>query len=237
MSAPVVSLKAVSKVFYTEEVETHALSAIDLEVREGEYVAITGPSGSGKSTLLAILGLLDFPTAGTVAFGGDDVLRLSATDRAHLRNRRLGFVFQTFNIIGDLTIQENVALPLVYGGVPAKEHHDLAISALRRVGIEHRARHYPAQLSGGEQQRAAVARAIVRKSALLLADEPTGNLDSANGEVVMQLFDELNQAGTTICLVTHDARHAARASRQVRLIDGLINSGESSQDVDLSQAH
>jgi putative ABC transport system ATP-binding protein len=218
----VVSLSGVSKIFLMEATETHALANIDFKIERGEYVAVVGPSGSGKSTLLSILGLLDVPTLGQCRFSGVDAGAMSVTERARVRNREIGFVFQSFNLIGDLTVTENVDLALVYGGVPRRERQRLAADALERVGMRHRANHYPAQVSGGEQQRVAIARAIVRKSNLLLADEPTGNLDTSNGEAVMDLIENLNRDGTAVCLVTHEERHANRANRKVRMIDGRI---------------
>ncbi len=221
-AAPLVRLNGVSKVYRTEEIETHALANVDLQIARGEYVSITGPSGSGKSTLLSILGLLDTPTAGECLYDGQPAHRLSVTQRAKLRNQYLGFVFQSFNLVDDLTVAANVALPLVYGGVSAAEHRKRAAEARGRVGMSHRANHFAPQLSGGEQQRVAVARAIVRDSAMLLADEPTGNLDSTNGQVVMELIGKLHAEGTTVCVVTHDARYAALAQRQIKLIDGRV---------------
>jgi putative ABC transport system ATP-binding protein len=222
VTEPVVSLVGVSKVFLTEEVETHALANVDFSVDPGEYVAVVGPSGSGKSTLLSIAGLLDVPTQGECRFSGVDTAGLSVTERARVRNERVGFVFQSFNLIGELTVAENVELALIYGGIPRAERQQRTAEALGRVGMSHRANHYPGQLSGGEQQRVAIARAIVRKSNLLLADEPTGNLDSANSEMVMELIENLNTAGTAVCLVTHDEQHARRASRRIRMMDGQI---------------
>jgi putative ABC transport system ATP-binding protein len=222
MTESVVRLAGVSRIFTTEETETHALADVDFNIERGEYVAVVGPSGSGKSTLLSIVGLLDVPSRGECRFSGVDAGALSVTERARVRNQEVGFVFQSFNLIGDLTVTENVILSLVYGGVARDRRQRLAADALKRVGMTHRANHYPAQLSGGEQQRVAIARAIVRKSNLLLADEPTGNLDSSNGEVVMDLIKDLNREGTAVCLVTHEERHASRANREVRMIDGRI---------------
>jgi len=215
-------LDGVSKIFLTDEVETHALSGVHLEIREGEYVAIAGPSGCGKSTLLAILGLLDTPSEGQYLLHGKPVTDLSAAERAKVRNREIGFIFQSFNLIGDLTVYENVELPLVYRGMPSSERKERVAQALERVAMAHRTKHYPSQLSGGQQQRVAVARALVGKPAILLADEPTGNLDSQNGEAVMGLLRELHRDGSTICMVTHDTRFARHAERTVHLFDGRV---------------
>ena len=222
MSEPLIALAGIKKVFYTDEVETHALSDIHLEIRRGEYLAIAGPSGCGKTTLLSILGLLDSPTEGTYVLDGQPVAQLSASDRARVRNRQIGFIFQAFNLIGDLTVYENVELPLTYRGMPAEERRKRGQAALERVGMSHRMKHFPAQLSGGQQQRVAVARAVAGDPAILLADEPTGNLDSTNGEAVMELLRELHQGGATICMVTHDARYARHAERSVHLFDGKV---------------
>jgi putative ABC transport system ATP-binding protein len=222
MSESLIALEGIKKVFYTDEVETHALSDIHLEIRKGEYVAIAGPSGCGKTTLLSILGLLDSPTEGNYTLDGQPVSRLSASDRARVRNRQIGFIFQAFNLIGDLTVYENVELPLTYRGMPADERRKRVQAALERVGMSHRMKHFPAQLSGGQQQRVAVARAVAGDPAILLADEPTGNLDSTNGEAVMELLRELHQGGATICMVTHDARYARHAERSVHLFDGKV---------------
>jgi putative ABC transport system ATP-binding protein len=222
MSEPLIALAGIKKVFYTDEVETHALSDIHLEIRRGEYLAIAGPSGCGKTTLLSILGLLDSPTEGTYVLDGQPVARLTASDRARVRNRQIGFIFQAFNLIGDLTVYENVELPLTYRGMPTEERRRRVQAALERVGMSHRMRHFPAQLSGGQQQRVAVARAVAGDPAILLADEPTGNLDSTNGEAVMELLRELHQGGATICMVTHDARYARHAERSVHLFDGKV---------------
>ena len=209
-----IHLDSIKKVFLTDEVETHALADVHLDIASGEYVSITGPSGCGKSTLLAILGLLDTPSAGTYRLNRREVADIGASERAHIRNQEIGFVFQAFNLIGDLTVFENVELPLTYrDGVSKAERRDRAVQALERVGMAHRVKHYPAQLSGGQQQRVAVARALVGAPSILLADEPTGNLDSKNGEAVMQLLDELHKAGSTICMVTHDPRYTAASSR------------------------
>ncbi|HEX6925968.1 MAG TPA: ABC transporter ATP-binding protein [Longimicrobiaceae bacterium] len=221
-STPLIQLTNVSKVFLTEEVETHALSGIHLQIRQGEFVAIAGPSGCGKTTLLSILGLLDTPTSGEYKLVGQPVENLTARQRAHIRNREIGFIFQAFNLIGDLTVYENVELPLTYRGMPQSERRQRVNEALQRVGMAHRTNHYPAQLSGGQQQRVAVARAIAGSPSVLLADEPTGNLDSSNGEAVMDLLRELHQGGATIVMVTHDPRYEEYAERSVHLFDGQI---------------
>ena len=217
-----IHLDGVTKVFYTDEVETHALSGIYLEIQRGEYVSISGPSGCGKSTLLSILGLLDSPTDGKYRLNSAPVEDLSISDRTRIRNREIGFIFQAFNLIGDLTVYENVELPLTYRGMGGVERRQRVQEALERVGMSHRMKHYPAQLSGGQQQRVAVARALVGKPSILLADEPTGNLDSKNGGAVMNLLRELHQEGATICMVTHDPRYAEFAQRTVHLFDGQI---------------
>jgi putative ABC transport system ATP-binding protein len=217
-----ISLEAVTKIFYTEDLETHALAGIDLEIRDNEYVAIAGPSGCGKTTLLSILGLLDSPTGGGYHLGGEAVAGLSAARRAAIRNRQVGFIFQAFNLIGDLTVYENVELPLLYRKVGAAERRTQVMTSLERVGMTHRVKHYPSQLSGGQQQRVAVARAIAGKPLILLADEPTGNLDSKNGESVMGLLQELHREGATICMVTHDPRYAEHAQRIIHLFDGQV---------------
>ena len=222
MSEPLIALAGIKKVFYTDEVETHALSDIQLDIRKGEYLAIAGPSGCGKTTLLSILGLLDSPTEGSYTLDGQPVSRLTAAERARVRNRQIGFIFQAFNLIGDLTVYENVELPLTYRGMPSEERRKRVQAALERVGMSHRMKHFPAQLSGGQQQRVAVARAVAGDPAILLADEPTGNLDSTNGEAVMELLRELHQGGATICMVTHDARYARHAERSVHLFDGKV---------------
>ena len=219
---PLIQLEGLSKVFYTDEVETHALSGIHLTIDRGEYVAIAGPSGCGKSTLLSILGLLDTPTAGTYVLNGATVQGLDARQRARIRNREIGFIFQSFNLIGDLTVYENVELPLTYRGMPGAERKKRVTEALERVGMSHREKHLPSQLSGGQQQRVAVARALVGKPSVLLADEPTGNLDSKNGQAVMDLLAELHADGSTICMVTHDPRFAGCAKRNVQLFDGRV---------------
>jgi putative ABC transport system ATP-binding protein len=222
MGETLIHLENLGKVFETDEVETHALSDIYLTIERGEYVAIAGPSGCGKSTLLSILGLLDSPTSGTYLLNGRPVQDLDVGERARIRNREIGFVFQSFNLIGDLTVFENVELPLSYRGLPAGERAARVKGALERVGMGHRARHLPAQLSGGQQQRVAVARALVGQPRVLLADEPTGNLDSRNGEAVMDLLRELHRGGATICMVTHDPRFTRYAERSVHLFDGRV---------------
>ena len=219
---PLIRLEQVSKVFVTDEVETHALAGIHFDVQKGEYLSIAGPSGCGKSTLLAILGLLDTPSDGTYYLNGKSVTGLKLSERARIRNREIGFIFQAFNLIGDLTVYENVELPLTYRGMPSSERKRRVQEALERVGMSHRMKHYPSQLSGGQQQRVAVARALGGDPLILLADEPTGNLDSANGEAVMNLLKELHRAGATICMVTHDPRYAEFADRTIRLFDGRI---------------
>jgi putative ABC transport system ATP-binding protein len=225
MSTPsdvLIKLEGVTKVFYTDEVETHALAGIHLEIKNGEYLAIAGPSGCGKSTLLSILGLLDTPTDGTYMLNGRAVANLTAAERARTRNREIGFIFQSFNLIGDLTVYENVELPLTYRGMKPAERRTRVEEALEKVGMAHRARHLPSQLSGGQQQRVAVARAVAGNPSILLADEPTGNLDSKNGEAVMQLLQELHRGGATIGMVTHDPRYARHADRSIHLFDGRI---------------
>jgi putative ABC transport system ATP-binding protein len=222
MSEALISLDEVKKVFLTDEVETHALAGIHMQIAKGEYVSISGPSGCGKSTLLAILGLLDSPSSGTYVLNGKSVQSLKASDRARIRNREIGFIFQAFNLIGDLNVFENVELPLTYRGMGSAERKKRVHDALERVGMSHRVKHYPSQLSGGQQQRVAVARALCGDPSILLADEPTGNLDSANGEAVMDLLRELHRGGATICIVTHDPRYARYADRNIRLFDGRI---------------
>ncbi|HYV86039.1 MAG TPA: ABC transporter ATP-binding protein [Patescibacteria group bacterium] len=217
-----IRLDGVTKVFYTDEVETHALSNIKLEVRKGEYLAIAGPSGCGKSTLLSLLGLLDAPTSGSYQLDGKPVAGLTPADRARIRNREIGFIFQSFNLIGDLSVIENVELPLTYRGMKPAERRKRAQEALERVGMGHRAKHLPSQLSGGQQQRVAVARAVAGRPLILLADEPTGNLDSKSGEAVMDLLRELHRDGATLCMVTHDPRYARHADRSVHLFDGRV---------------
>ena len=217
---PLIQLQNLSKVFYTDEVETRALDGVSLDIHPGEYVAISGPSGCGKSTLLSILGLLDSPSAGDYTLNGCPVAQLRQSDRAQTRNREIGFIFQSFNLIGDLTVYENVELPLTYRGMRAAERHERVTEALDRVEMAHRAKHLPSQLSGGQQQRVAVARAVAGQPSILLADEPTGNLDSKNGEAVMGLLRSLHHEGSTICMVTHDPRYAEHAQREVHLFDG-----------------
>jgi len=218
----VIQLEAVTKVFLTDEVETHALSGIHIEMKRGEYFSISGPSGCGKSTLLSILGLLDTPTDGSYQLNGKPVQDLSMSERARVRNREIGFIFQAFNLIGDLTVYENVELPLTYRGMPSAERKKRVQESLDKVGMAHRMKHYPSQLSGGQQQRVAVARALCGQPAILLADEPTGNLDSRNGEAVMELLRELHREGATICMVTHDPRYARYADRTIHLFDGRV---------------
>jgi putative ABC transport system ATP-binding protein len=225
---PVIRLEAVTKIFFTDEVETHALAGIHLDIRHGEFVSIAGPSGCGKSTLLSILGLLDSPSGGEFILNGKPAQNLNLADRARIRNREIGFIFQSFNLIGDLSVFENVELPLTYRGMGAAERKKRVQESLERVGMAHRMRHFPSQLSGGQQQRVAVARAIVGQPLILLADEPTGNLDSVNGEAVMSLLQELHRNGATICMVTHDPRFARHADRTVRLFDGHIVEEEES---------
>jgi len=223
---PLIHLDNIEKVFLTDEVETHALSGVNLEIRHGDYLSISGPSGCGKSTLLAILGLLDSPTSGSYILRGEPVAQLNHARRARVRNREIGFIFQSFNLIGDLTVWENIELPLTYRGLTSEERRERVDEALAKVGMTARAKHYPAQLSGGQQQRVAVARALGGRPSILLADEPTGNLDSKNGDAVMALLRELHAEGATICLVTHDPRHARDAQRSIHLFDGQIVNGE-----------
>jgi putative ABC transport system ATP-binding protein len=218
-----IHMQGIEKVFYTDEVETHALSGIHLQIAKGDYVSISGPSGCGKSTLLSILGLLDTPSNGTYDLNGHAAADLDADRRAHIRNQEIGFIFQAFNLIGDLNVFENVELPLTYrDGISKAERRDAVMAALERVDMAHRVRHYPAQLSGGQQQRVAVARALAGRPSILLADEPTGNLDSRNGEAVMSLLNELHAEGSTICMVTHDTRYADFADRKIHLFDGRV---------------
>ena len=231
-----ISLEALSKVFFTEEVETHALSNINLGIKTGEFVSIAGPSGCGKTTLLSILGLLDSPTAGKYVLDGTPVENLTASQRAKIRNQAIGFIFQAFNLIGDLTVFENVELPLTYRGMAGAERKERVQASLDRVGMAHRMSHYPSQLSGGQQQRVAVARAIVGKPLILLADEPTGNLDSKNGGAVVDLLKELHAEGATICMVTHDPRYAHIADRAVHLFDGQVVSQDQAQKHALEEA-
>jgi putative ABC transport system ATP-binding protein len=222
MAESMIFLEGVTKVFVTDDVETHALAGIHLDIKKGEYLSIAGPSGCGKSTLLAILGLLDSPSDGTYILNGKPVQGLKLSERARIRNREIGFIFQAFNLIGDLTVYENVELPLTYRGMPGAERKKRVHEALERVGMSHRVKHYPSQLSGGQQQRVAVARALGGDPSILLADEPTGNLDSANGEAVMDLLRELHRGGATICMVTHDPRYARYADRNIHLFDGRV---------------
>lgn len=217
-----IRLQGVTKVFLTEEVETHALSGINMDIHKGEFLAISGPSGCGKSTLLSILGLLDTPTDGSYYLNGKSVEKLTNSERVRIRNREIGFIFQSFNLIGDLTVYENVELPLTYRNMPGGERKQRVMEALEKVGMSHRMKHYPSQLSGGQQQRVAVARALGGGPSILLADEPTGNLDSTNGEAVMELLTNLYRQGSTICIVTHDPRYVEFAERTVHLFDGLV---------------
>jgi putative ABC transport system ATP-binding protein len=229
---PLIRLTGVSKIFHTEEVETHALSCIDLDIRAGEYVAVCGPSGCGKTTLLSILGLLDTPSEGSYVLAGQPVSSLSQAQRARVRSRAIGFIFQAFNLIGDLTVYQNVELPLKYRGLDAGARRDAVHRALESVGLLHRINHYPSQLSGGQQQRVAVARATAGSPLVLLADEPTGNLDSRNGAEVMELLAELHAGGTTIVMVTHDPRYLSHARRSVYLFDGrLVTGGDPTREV------
>jgi putative ABC transport system ATP-binding protein len=215
-------LDGITKVFVTDEVETHALSGINLEIKKGQYISIAGPSGCGKSTLLSILGLLDTPSDGSYKLNENPVDRLTSSERARVRNREIGFIFQAFNLIGDLTVYENVELPLTYRGLSSSQRKQMVTEALEKVGMSHRTKHYPSQLSGGQQQRVAVARALAGKPSILLADEPTGNLDSKNGEAVMDLLRDLHRQGATICMVTHDPRFARYAERTIHLFDGRV---------------
>ena len=231
-----ISLEALSKVFFTEEVETHALSSINLGIKTGEFVSIAGPSGCGKTTLLSILGLLVSPTSGKYVLDGTPVENLTASQRAKIRNQAIGFIFQAFNLIGDLTVFENVELPLTYRGMAGAERKERVQASLERVGVAHRMSHYPSQLSGGQQQRVAVARAIVGKPLILLADEPTGHLDSKNGGAVVDLLKELHAEGATICMVTHDPRYAHIADRAVHLFDGQVVSQDQAQKHALEKA-
>ena len=217
-----IKLTDIKKVFRTEDVETWALREVSLEVKAGEFVAIMGPSGCGKSTLLNILGLLSSPTEGTYMLDGKDVSTLSESDPIKLRKGTLGFVFQSFNLIDELNVTENIELPLLYMNVPSKDRKEAVKKVIDRVAMGHRAKHYPAQLSGGQQQRVAIARAVVANPKLILADEPTGNLDSKNGKEVMELLKELHQEGTTIVMVTHSQRDASYADRIINLFDGQI---------------
>jgi putative ABC transport system ATP-binding protein len=231
MSEPLLRMEGVTKVFYTDEVETHALSGVHLDINQGEYVSIAGPSGCGKSTLLSILGLLDSPTEGNYSLNSKPVQGLNLSERARIRNREIGFIFQSFNLIGDLTVYENVELPLTYRGMSSAERKQRVNAALEKVGMAHRAKHLPSQLSGGQQQRVAVARAVGGEPLILLADEPTGNLDSTNGEAVMELLRELHRSGATICMVTHDPRFARHADRSIHLFDGRVVEEDHKQEV------
>ena len=227
---PLIEIEGLTKVFYTDEIETHALSGVHLKIERGEYVAMSGPSGCGKSTLLSIVGLLDTPTAGKYLLNGNEVENLDFSQRSRIRNQEIGFIFQSFNLIGDLTVYENVELPLTYrSGMAASERKRRVQESLERGGMAHRMRHYPSQLSGGQQQRVAVARALAGSPSILLADEPTGNLDSKNGEAVMELLRNLHREGSTICMVTHDPRFAAHADRNIHLFDGKVVSEEELQ--------
>ncbi len=233
-----ISLRGVKKVFLTDEIETHALSDVHLDIRKGEFVSVEGPSGCGKSTLLSILGLLDVPTGGEYTLNGNSIAGISVNERARIRNLEIGFIFQAFNLIGDLTVAENVELPLTYrSSISRSERKKLVDEALEKVHMSHRTRHYPAQLSGGQQQRVAVARALVGHPAILLADEPTGNLDSKNGTAVMDLLRELHAEGSTICMVTHDPRYAAFADRNVHLFDGRVVDESSKSPTDDTQSN
>lgn len=222
---PLIQLENIEKVFLTDEIETHALSGVSFEICHGDYVSISGPSGCGKSTLLSILGLLDSPTSGSYELRGEPVANLNYAQRAKVRNREIGFIFQSFNLIGDLTVWENVELPLTYRGLTKEERRERVDEALAKVGMTARGRHYPSQLSGGQQQRVAVARALGGRPSILLADEPTGNLDSKNGDAVMALLRELHGEGATICLVTHDQRFARDAQKSIHLFDGQVVDG------------
>ena len=221
-----IQMNNIKKVFFTDEVETHALTNVHLTINKGDYVSISGPSGCGKTTLLSILGLLDTPTDGEYWLNKQAVDGLRFAERARIRNREIGFIFQAFNLIGDLTVYENVELPLTYRGMSSSEAKTRVMEALERVAMSHRTKHYPSQLSGGQQQRVAVARAVVGSPSILLADEPTGNLDSKNSESVMELLDDLHAQGATICMVTHDPRWARHANRNIELFDGRIVSEE-----------
>src|SRR6266446_3162055 len=222
MNDTVIQREGLTKVFLTDEVETHALTGIHLEIKRGEHFSIAGPSGCGKSTLLSILGLLDSPSEGAYVLNGRPAQDLTLSERARVRNREIGFIFQAFNLIGDLTVYENVELPLTYRGMPSAERKKRVQESLEKVGMAHRMKHYPSQLSGGQQQRVAVARALCGQPAILLADEPTGNLDSRNGEAVMELLRDLHRSGATICIVTHDPRYARYADRTIHLFDGRV---------------
>src|SRR6202050_4046831 len=228
-----IEIEGLTKVFYTDEIETHALSGVHMKIDKGEYVAISGPSGCGKSTLLSIIGLLDTPTGGSYTLNAHAVENLNFSQRSRIRNQEIGFIFQSFNLIGDLTVYENVELPLTYrSGMSSTERKRRVQESLERVSMAHRIRHYPSQLSGGQQQRVAVARALAGSPSILLADEPTGNLDSRNAEAVMELLQNLHREGATICMVTHDPRFARHADRQIHLFDGKVGAeGESLERV------
>jgi putative ABC transport system ATP-binding protein len=232
-NSALIAIEGLTKVFYTDEIETHALSGVHMKIDKGEYVAISGPSGCGKSTLLSIVGLLDTPTGGSYTLNGHAVENLNFSQRSRIRNQEIGFIFQSFNLIGDLTVYENVELPLTYrSGMPAAERKRRVQESLERVSMAHRIRHYPSQLSGGQQQRVAVARALAGSPSILLADEPTGNLDSRNAEAVMELLQNLHREGATICMVTHDPRFARHADRQIHLFDGkVVAEGEALEQV------
>ena len=233
-SLPLIRMDGVQKVFMTDEMETHALADVHLEIHDGEFVEVVGPSGCGKSTLLSLMGLLDTPTDGEYLLDGEPVANLSASERARVRNQHIGFIFQAFNLIGDLTVYENVELPLTYRGMSAGERKERVHRALERVGMSHRMDHYPSQLSGGQQQRVAAARAVVGDPLILLADEPTGNLDSTNGEAVMNLLRELHDEGSTILMVTHDPRYSKYAQRTIRLFDGRVMDEEEAKELELA---
>jgi putative ABC transport system ATP-binding protein len=228
-SKPLIRLEGVNKVFLTEEVMTHAVSNVNLEIKAGDYVSIAGPSGCGKSTLLSILGLLDTPTEGEYWLDGEPVASLSSTERALIRNQKIGFIFQSFNLIGDLSVYKNVELPLTFQDTNNAERRERVLKALEKVRMQHRMNHLPSQLSGGQQQRVAVARAVAGAPSILLADEPTGNLDSKNGEMIMELLKDLHGQGATICMVTHDPRFARHADHAIRMFDGQIE-GNGSRD-------
>lgn len=233
---PLISMRKLGKTFLTEEIETHALADVDVELKRGEFVSIAGPSGCGKSTLLSIMGLLDSPSSGEYFLKSQDVSDLSVRQRSQLRNREIGFIFQAFNLIGDLTVRENIELPLTYRGMPAGDRKERVQQALEKVDMAHRTSHYPSQLSGGQQQRVAVARALAGSPAILLADEPTGNLDSKNGLAVMELLKELHGEGATICMVTHDPRFASFADRTLHLFDGKVVSEEEAEKLAAGEA-
>jgi len=233
-SLPLIQMDGVQKVFFTDEMETHALADVHLQIQDGEFVEVVGPSGCGKSTLLSLMGLLDTPTDGEYLLDGEQVANLSASERARVRNQHIGFIFQAFNLIGDLTVYENVELPLTYRGMSAGERKERVHRALERVGMSHRMDHYPSQLSGGQQQRVAAARAVVGDPLILLADEPTGNLDSTNGEAVMNLLRELHDEGSTILMVTHDPRYSKFAQRTIRLFDGRVMDEQEAKEMELA---